>query len=372
MARAPTLGNRSPGKPSPSTSPRSQRNASPSRSNTSSHPLTALEPEQEEEEDELALARYSRLKQRNQALLNRPGSSLGPGIITSPPKPTAASLKDTSVNIASAFHQAANSFANMSTNSNANNSWGNGSRQNLPRSTSVEYEKETQSTSHRRLAVPPNRTGPRSNNLKPPSKARLMQNVSEQESDHGGEVVDANGRAKSPFDHLTDLAARALSPATYLMRQRSHEPEDVPLPSRQATDATLVGPNHSVSYDYAEEEEEYQNSLKPSSKRTGAATAHKRNRMSMDNKAYRPSTSDIDSESDADVDEDGRKGRRRRAKKKELGGGPLTTLPVAGYDKRKKKKVRANRGNGQGEDESGSDEHAADQVSADPLNIYLA
>jgi SUN domain-containing protein 1/2 len=85
--------------------------------------------------------------------------------------------------------------------------------------------------------------------------------------------------------------------------------------------------------------------------------------MSTDNKAYRPSQSDMEA-SDEDF-EDGKKGRRKRKKKEPLGG-PLSTLPVAAYDKKKKRKSRGSKGNLAGpddEDESGSDEHISEQVS---------
>ncbi|TDL19907.1 hypothetical protein BD410DRAFT_751579 [Rickenella mellea] len=368
---APTFGNRSPGKPpSPTLSPRAARNASPTRSNTSSYHQQGAEDDAEEEER--ALARYARLKQRNQALANRPGASLGPGIITTPPQPNGTSLKDTSVNIASAFHQAASTFTAMSNGSNANTAWSTGSRANYPRSTSVEYEQQAQNSSHRRLAVPPSRTGSRTSNTnKPQSKSRSAQNASDAENDRSGDSVDANGRGKSPFEHLAEFTKRAaLAPTAYLMRQRSQEPEAPP--SRQTTDATLVGQgNNSSSYDYQEEEEEYQKSVKPSSKRAGApastsasaAAAHKRGRMSVDNKAYRPTMSDLESESEGEEDEDGSKRRRRKAKKKDGTGGPLTTLPVTQYDKRRRRKGRGSKG-GDEDEGSVSDEHASEQRSA--------
>jgi len=66
------------------------------------------------------------------------------------------------------------------------------------------------------------------------------------------------------------------------------------------------------SYDYASEEKEYQEMMRQ--KQAAAqremqeqapsrrlAATHKRNRMSMDNKAYQPSQSDIEGESDDDV-----------------------------------------------------------------------
>ncbi|KAI5119415.1 hypothetical protein M0805_009866 [Coniferiporia weirii] len=301
-----------------------------------------------EEDDEERSSRYAQLKQRNQALAGHPRPALGPGIITTPPQPTAASLKDTSVNIASAFSQAASSYLMAA---NPSNSWSNG--RNVPRSTSVEYEQQTQNAAHRRLAVPPRRVG----GSKPLSKAASATRGSDMENDHSGDSVNVSGRAKSPFDHLSELTSRAMSSATFLMRQRSQEPEEPRPPSRQATDATLVPQNNSNSYDYADEEEEFLEIQKTSKK--SISTAHKRNRMSTDNKAYRPTASDLDEESDEDLDGE-RKGRRRR-RRKEGGGGPLRTLPVTQYDKRKKKRARD--GKPGDEELSESDEQEQEQPS---------
>lgn len=351
--RAPTL-NRSPGKGANSTSPRAARNASPSRSAGGSHTFSQSQsqPEAEDEgeraQDEIALARYARLKQRNQALASRPGSALGPGIITTPPQPTAASLKDTSVNIASAFNIAADTYNPMPSSQEAHG------RPHYPRSTSVEYEAQAQSTSHRRLAVPPSRVNSRQPYSKPNSKARMDSSV-----DQSADSVDSNGRGKSPFDHLAELTRRAVSPAVsavYLLRQRSQEPEErTPTITKSNTEKTLVGDN-GESYDYAEEEQEFQRSMKPNSSRA-QSTAHKRNRMSMDNKAYHPSDSELESESEDELD-GGKKGRRRKAKKKDGPGGPLNTLPVAGYDKRKKRKSR---GKGGAEDDASVEDDIVSQ-----------
>lgn len=294
-----------------------------------------------EVDDEERTARYSQLKQRNQALANRPGSSIGPGVITTPPQPTPASAKDTSVNIASAFHQALNAMAPAE----PTNNW-QANRTHVPRSTSVEYEQQAQNSSHRRLAAPPRRMG----GSKPVSRASAR--GSDAENDHSGEVAQANGRGKSPFEHISDLTSRAMSQATFLMRQRSQESEDVAPPSRHATDKTLVGGN-SNSYDYADEEEMYQEMSKSAKK--PASTIRGRNRISMDNKAYQPPTSDFEEESEEDAGDE-RKGRRRK-KKKDVGGGPLRTLPVTQYDKRKKRKSRG----GKGEAEDGSNEEAQDE-----------
>ncbi|KAJ7714964.1 hypothetical protein DFH07DRAFT_369223 [Mycena maculata] len=253
------------------------------------------------------------------------------------------SVKDTSVNIATAFHQAA-------TDMNPNSSWASGSTRAvpIPRSTSVEYESQSQSTSARRLAAPPSRLQSRptsSSRAKPLSKTPSVRHVPDSEGEEDA-APDQNGRGKSPFEQVIGAAKRAIinvpAAATYYVRQRSREPDEP------------VAVNG--SYDYSAEERDIQNQSRHS------AANHKRNRMSTDNKAYKPSTSDLDN-SDEDFTDDDGKQKRRKKKKKESVGGPLTTLPVAGYDKRKKKPKRGSKGNA-GEVEEGSDNDSQDKQSA--------
>ncbi|EGO24261.1 hypothetical protein SERLADRAFT_449028 [Serpula lacrymans var. lacrymans S7.9] len=326
---------------------------------------------QEGNTDEPALVRYAHIKQREQTTHTRPSAQLGPRTITSPPRPEKWSVKDTSVNIATAFLQAASSSHEMQSN-NPNHSWASGSQTNLnvPRSTSVEYEKETQSISNRRLAPPPNRLSQRSNRI-PLSKQVSVTQVPDSEGED--EAVDENGRAKTPFEQVVDITKRVLAPATFYLRQRSQEPAD----------HSNVSNGKDSSYDYSAEEREYQEmqgqkegedqngdqDAKASSRRINAT--HKRNRMSMDNKAYRPSVSEME-ESEDDLSDDGKK-RRRRAKKKELGGGPLTTLPVASYGKRRRRKGRGSNRNleeiGEEEQEgssSGNEQRSAPQRTSIP------
>lgn len=322
---APTAGSKSPAKPTSSTS-------------------TA-----DVADDETALVRYARLKRERSLQQSKP-----------PLNPETWNVKDTSVNIASAFYQAASTSHEMHP-SNPNNAWASGSQTNLnvPRSTSVDYEKETHSTSSRRLAPPPNRLSQR-NTRKPLSKQdSTMTHVSDSEAEDNQESQehDRSARGKSPFDQVVDISKRALTSATsFYMRPRSTEPADM-----SAANTTTNG--RDSSYDYASEELEYQEMMRQKeaaavqqdqSASRKAGPMHKRNRMSMDNKAYRPSQSDIEGESD-DLSDDGRK-RRRKIKKKDLGGGPLTTLPVAGYDKRRKKKrgSKTNAVEGEEEDDSSS------------------
>ena len=236
---------------------------------------------------------------------------------------------------------------------NPNGSWASASRTvaTVPRSTSVEYEKETQSTSNRRFPAPPNRLAPpsRSNGASrnPLSKQKSLHHVPDSEAEE--EPVNKNERGKSPLEHVVDMTRRALAPATFYLRQRSQEP---------SAEAPTNG--HNSSYDYSAEEREYQ-AQKPSSR----ITHHKKGRMSIDNKAYRPSASDLDEDSEGDDDD--RKVRRRKSKKKEPHGGPLTTLPVANYEKKRRRKSKGSKGNSldmEDEDSTGlSDEQQSEQVS---------
>jgi len=300
--------------------------------------------------DETALVRYARLKRERSSQQSQPALD-----------PAKWSVKDTSVNIASAFYQAASTSHEMHP-SNPNNAWASGSQTNLnvPRSTSVDYEKETHSTTTRRLAPPPTRLPQRkSRNDAASTHASDSENEDNQESTER----DRSARGKSPFEQVVDMSKRALTSATtYYMRPRSTEPADM-----SVANTTVNG--RDSSYDYASEEQEYQDMQKKqaatqrgqqehSTSRKPAAT-HKRNRMSMDNKAYQPSHSDVEEESDGDMSDDGR--RRRKIKKRDLGGGPLTTLPVAGYDRRRKKKnsTSSNALEGEQDDDSGS---GSDQV----------
>lgn len=298
-------------------------------------------------DDETALVRYARLKRERSLQQSQPALA-----------PETWSVKDTSVNIASAFYQAASTSHEMHP-SNPNNAWASGSQTNIgvPRSTSVDYEKETHSTSSRRLAPPPNRLSQRNTRKTLSKQDSTMTHVSgsEGEDDQESQEHDRSARGKSPFEQVVDVSKRALTSATsFYMRPRSTEPTDT-----SAANTTLNG--RDSSYDYASEELEYQETMRQkltreqqeqsASKRS--APNHKRNRMAVDNKAYQPSQSDIDADSD-DVSDEGRK-RRRKIKKKDLGGGPLTTLPVAGYDKRRKKK-RGSKTNVEGEEDDSSSE----------------
>lgn len=269
-------------------------------------------------QDETALVRYARLK-RDQGL-----------------EPEKWAVKDTSVNIAAAFNQAHAASTSMN---NPNSAWASGSQTNLnvPRSTSVEYEKETHSTSTRRLAPPPSRLSQRAPLSKQPSALTHVSD-SEVEEQHS-QSIDNLARGKSPFDQVLDISKRAINTATsFYLRQRSTEPADI-------SAATTNGKESSLDYEELDREykelQRHRSQEDDQSASRKASANNRRNRMSLDNKAYRPSHSDLE-DSDDQISDDGKK-RRKKIKKKDLGPGTLTSLPVAGYDKRRRRK-RGSRG----------------------------
>ncbi|KAF8635159.1 hypothetical protein AX15_000501 [Amanita polypyramis BW_CC] len=252
---------------------------------------------------------------------------------------------------------------------NHNDAWASGSnRPNpaVPRSTSVEYEKETHQTSLRnRLAPPPSRlnnsagaglrTTVPQGTRRPLSKTASVHHVPDSEGE-GENGLDAGERGKSPLNQVIDVAKRALAPATFYLRQRSQEPEGPGDKSNISTMSNTNGQNS--SYDYSAEEREFQanrsqTSVKPISS-SGAGNGRRKNRMSIDNKAYKPPPSDA--ESSEEYSDDG-KGRRRRKKKRGNGpnGGPLTTLPVMATDKKKKRRRKSGTSVEGEEDDEGSE-----------------
>ncbi|KAI9000639.1 hypothetical protein BD414DRAFT_472290 [Trametes punicea] len=344
--------NRPPNSPPRRAIPASYAYGAPSLASRSPpKPDRAPLPPQPDDSEEPALVRFARLKQREQANLSsqaQPSRSVGFSVTS--PHPEKWSVKDTSVNIASAFHQAATSSFDITADSsmNPNEAWASGVRKPMvPRSTSVEYEKETQSTVNRRLAPPPSRSQAAARVARPVSKSASIRHVPDSE---GEEEPRENGRAKTPLEQGIDMFRRGM---TLLLRERSHEPEG----------ESVLNGNESMrdlsSYDYSAEEREYQAaSQKPPSRKTVAT--HRKNRMSMDNKAYRPSMSDLE-ESDESFEEDGKRSRRKKAKKTGPAGGPLTSLPITSYDKRRRRKKSGRENGAQGDEEGDSTEE--EQVS---------
>lgn len=268
--------------------------------------------------------RYARLKQRNEALGTASFHPSGPGIILSPPN--GANLRDTSVNVATAFNQAA--------------------QHAMPPGHAHEYDNEkhttqasTTTTTHRRIAAPP-------------SKSRKPNSHNRSRLEPPDEVVNTNGRATSPLlETVTNALARAISPTRYFLRENDPGEEtpfqplrmdDLPAKSlsRQDTKASTVPSNE--SYDYEAEENFMRGEGSASGEGHRPAGHQKRKstvmsasaRLSMDNKAYKPPSDD--EEEEEDFEEDGTR-RKRKGKKKDEGRA-LTTLPTIGYDKKKKKK----------------------------------
>ncbi|PPQ69145.1 hypothetical protein CVT25_004525 [Psilocybe cyanescens] len=331
---APALGSRSPPKP-----------ISPSRDRSRVHDS---EPGLHED-NEPALQRFARLKQREIAtdLTSRPG---GPKTTTEPLKPDKWPYKDTTVNIANAFVQAASGADMSSSYTNPHNtSWASsrGDKAPLPRSTSEEYENNVHHV-NKRLAAPPDKLGRApTTTRKPPSKSVSMLHVPDSEDE--GNSTGLTGRAKSPLlEHGISFAKQALGAAAFYVRQHSREPENLSNEQSPPNPGNGTTNGNDSSYDYAAEEQDFQ-----AQKRN----AHKRGRISVDNKAYKPSLSE-DEESEYS-DDDGKR-RKKRKSKKGPSGGPLTTLPVVGADKRRRRKGQGSKSNPGGPDEfeSDSDENA--------------
>jgi len=171
------------------------------------------------------------------------------------------------------------------------------------------------------------------------------------------------------LESVIDLAKRT----AFYLRQRSTEP-DVGSPE-QGQNGHHDGNNDTSineSYDYAAEERDFQvQSASAKARKASNAALHKRGRISADNKAYRPTQSDLE-QSDDEVAEEGKR-RRRKARKNMIG--PLTTLPVIDQEKRRRRRSRTKadgveeadedeaEGGGEGEEEdSGSDRGVSPQV----------
>jgi len=224
----------------------------------------------------------------------------------------------------------------MNTSFNHNNSWASTSRSNLviPRSTSVEYESTAPLAPNRRLAPPPDKLGRTTTTTrKPPSKSVSLLHVPDSE---GEDNPRPNDRSKSPFEQGLSIAKHALGAAAFYVRQRSREPDP---PSTEHPSVNGHANGNESSYSYTEEERDFQ----------AAQKRIKRSRMSIDNKAYKPSQSD---EEESEWSDDGKK---RKSKKKGPHGGPLNSLPTVGpYKNRKTHK--GSRGNLAGGDEGHDNE----------------
>ena len=222
-------------------------------------------------------------------------------------RPEKWTVKDTSVNIATAFTQAATDM--NPTHTNLNNSWLSKSRRNLnvPRSNSVEYETTASTAFNRKhLATPPPDRHGRTTARKPPSKTPSTRHVPDSEG-------EGDGRANSPFERV---GKQSLYQATFYVQERSmsREPEGLSLEQNQILAVNDNG--NEPSYDYADEENAYQ-----ATQNKHLSIAHKRGPIPLDNKTYKPPLS----ESDSELSDDGKTdGRTRR--KKEKKGGPSVSI----------------------------------------------
>jgi SUN domain-containing protein 1/2 len=180
--------------------------------------------------------------------------------------------------------------------------------------------------------------------------------------DAGAASQGRQERARTPIDSVIDLAKRT----AFYLRQRSTEP-DLPPSEQQGQNGHHDG-NNNQSYDYAAEERDFQaQSASATARKANNASAHKRGRISTDNKAYRPTQSDLE-QSDDEVS-DGGKRRRRKLKKNMIG--PLTTLPVIDQERRRRRRSRTKAdgveegeegGEEEDEEDSGSDRGGSPQV----------
>jgi SUN domain-containing protein 1/2 len=170
------------------------------------------------------------------------------------------------------------------------------------------------------------------------------------------------------LESVIDLAKRT----AFYLRQRSTEPDGgSPEQGQNGHHDGNNNTNNNESYDYAAEERDFQaQSASAKARKASNAALHKRGRISADNKAYRPTQSDLE-QSDDEVTEEGKR-RRRKARKNMIG--PLTTLPVIDQEKRRRRRSRTKAdgveeadedevGGGEGEEEdSDSDRGVSPQV----------
>ncbi|KAF9004005.1 hypothetical protein BDQ17DRAFT_1355318 [Cyathus striatus] len=302
-------------------------------------------------------------RERSRASLNDDDDDNQPALKLDPSK---WAVKDTSVNVASAFHQAIlNDMppAPAPTHNNPNSAWASGSSQPniVPRSTSVEYEQSVKTATKRSGPAPPsrrNRENASNTSIGSATSARrsLHQNsssllvVPDSEQEEEGSSRDI-GRAKSPIVAAVDVATNLAKGAVKSFSRLEFNLREPSFRNGQDGDESFAanGSRRETSYDYAAEEQYVKNIQEQDKKEK---KSHRKGRISEDNRAYKPS---MDSEDDDDVISDDGKTRRRKKDVK----GPNLRLPVISADKtkrRKKKKKTAAGGGPEGEDEEEQDD----------------
>ncbi|CAE6534106.1 unnamed protein product [Rhizoctonia solani] len=291
---APELSQSSSGSPPKASSSTGIRPSSPSQSATTSQRDPTEEPNPSGEPGNV---RYARLKQRNQPL----GPTTSNSSITSSP---GAVLRDTSVNVANAFTQAAfTKFGGTMPKPKLTPSWSSGNR----------------------LAAPPASTtfGRTPSVLREEDESGVDVNDSG-EVDINGDPISRADRAKSPlYDALGAAGSFLLNQAK---RATSRQPED----STSATNLQQSLSSVDRTSDYEDAEALYQRAKaglpahEPDTSKS-STTSKKKPRKSRDNALYKPSESE-DEESDGFDSDEG----KRKKKPKVVKG---MSLPIIGPSK---------------------------------------
>ncbi|KAL5634582.1 hypothetical protein ACGC1H_002582 [Rhizoctonia solani] len=278
---APELSRSSSGSPPKLSSSIGNRPASPSQSATTSQRAPTEEPNLSAES---ASVRYARLHQRNQ--------SLGPTTSTSSVGSPAGVLRDTSVNVANAFTQAAfTKFGGTMPKPRSTPSWSSGNRLAAPAST----------TFGRTPSV-----------LREEDESGISANISG-EVDINGDPISRAGRAKTPlYDALGAAGSFLLNQAK---RATSRQPED----SASTTNIQQSLSSVDRTSDYEDAEALYQRAKaglpapEPDTSRPSIAPK-KKPRKSRDNALYKPSASEEEESDGFDSDEGKRKKKTKLVK----------------------------------------------------------
>ncbi|KAG8845472.1 hypothetical protein FRB96_002490 [Tulasnella sp. 330] len=221
----------------------------------------------------------------------------------------ASSHKDTSVNIASAFHQATVAPLTMSTNGNTSQTLSANGSQNFRRGPSVD-----------RLAAPPP-PGSRGKSPLELDEHRYDEHQSQESNGNSGRFRRAMSPLMEAAGGVVSAGLRAVSPGAIgstIMTNLGRQPSSVTLREpRQHQSFSTLGSNTQVnegegnSYDYAAEEA-LANSMPSSSQSNGNKPTKRKSigkRLDEDRRAYKPPVED-DSGS-----EESEGGTRRRRKK---------------------------------------------------------